>query len=97
LRYRRQILQLKQYFAGQKCTVLLLDDCSSGARDLQIESIAHGVFTLHRSSPDYGIARRQLNIQVSCRLRDLRGIALTGYGMEQDMARSEEAGSSSAI
>src|ERR1700722_424298 len=38
LRYRRQILQLKQYFAGQKCTVLLLDDRSSGERDLQIES-----------------------------------------------------------
>jgi len=63
LRYRRQILQLKQFFSGRKCTVLLLDDCSSGARDLQIESIAHGVLTLHRSSPEYGIARRQLNIQ----------------------------------
>ncbi|HTB85642.1 MAG TPA: ATPase domain-containing protein [Candidatus Sulfotelmatobacter sp.] len=63
LRYRRQILQLKQFFAGRKCTVLLLDDCSAGARDLQIESIAHGVLTLHRSSPDYGIARRQLVIQ----------------------------------
>ena len=63
LRYRRQILQLKQYFSGQKCTVLLLDDRSSGAADLQIESIAHGVIALNRSSPDYGIARRQLNVQ----------------------------------
>jgi circadian clock protein KaiC len=63
LRYRRQILRLKQYFAGRKCTVLLLDDQSAGARDLQIESIAHGVLSLHRSSPDYGISRRQLTIQ----------------------------------
>jgi circadian clock protein KaiC len=63
LRYRRQILQLKQYFSGRKCTVLLLDDRSTGVADLQIESIAHGVITLHRSSPDYGIARRQLNVQ----------------------------------
>lgn len=63
LRYRRQILQLKQFFAGRKCTVLFLDDRSAGARDLQIESIAHGVFCLHRSSPEYGISRRQLNIQ----------------------------------
>jgi circadian clock protein KaiC len=63
LRYRRQILQLKQFFAGRKCTVLLLDDRSAGARDLQIESIAHGVMSLHRSSPEYGISRRQLNIQ----------------------------------
>jgi circadian clock protein KaiC len=63
LRYRRQILQLKQYFAGRKCTVLLLDDRSLGARDLQIDSIAHGVITLNRSSPDYGIARRQMIVQ----------------------------------
>ena len=62
LRYRRQILQLKQYFTGRKCTVLLLDDRSAGARDLQIESIAHGVISLSRSSPDYGVARRQLTI-----------------------------------
>lgn len=63
LRYRRQILRLKQYFAGRKCTVLLLDDHSAGERDLQVESIAHGVFSLQRSTPEYGIARRQLQIQ----------------------------------
>jgi len=63
LRYRRQILRLKQYFAGCKCTVLLLDDRSSGAADLQIESIAHGVMRLQRSSPQYGISRRQLQVQ----------------------------------
>ena len=40
LRYRRQILQLKQFFAGRNCTVLLLDDRTSGTNDLQVESIA---------------------------------------------------------
>jgi len=68
LRFRRQILQLKQYFAGRKCTVLLLDDRSAGAQDLQIESIAHGVLDLQRLSPAYGISRRQLNI------RKVRGV-----------------------
>jgi circadian clock protein KaiC len=63
LRYRRQILQLKQYFAGRRCTVLFLDDHSSGFKDLQIESITHGVIALHRLSPDYGISRRFLNVQ----------------------------------
>jgi circadian clock protein KaiC len=63
LRYRRQILQLKQFFAGRKCTVLMLDDCTSGMKDLQIESIAHGVIGLSSSSPTYGISRRQINIQ----------------------------------
>jgi circadian clock protein KaiC len=62
LRYRRQILQLKQFFAGRKCTVLFLDDRSAGQTDLQVESIAHGVISLEKSSPAYGIARRQLNV-----------------------------------
>jgi circadian clock protein KaiC len=63
LRYRRQILQLKQFFAGRRCTVLFLDDQSAGLKDLQIESIAHGVMVLQRLSPEYGISRRFLNIQ----------------------------------
>lgn len=63
LRYRRQILHLKQFFAGRKCTVLLLDDCSGGDADLQVESLAHGVIALARSAPDYGVTRRQLRVQ----------------------------------
>lgn len=63
LRYRRQILQLKQFFAGRNCTVLMLDDGTSGEQDLQIESIAHGVISLACSSPEYGISRRHVNIQ----------------------------------
>src|SRR5213078_178368 len=43
LRYRRQILALKQFFTGRKCTVLLLDDRTSEIADLQLESIVHGV------------------------------------------------------
>ncbi len=46
LRYRRQVLALKQYFAGRECTVLLLDDRTSEAHDLQLQSIAHGVISL---------------------------------------------------
>ena len=63
LRYRRQILQLKQYFAGRNCTVLFLDDRSMDAPDLQIESIAHGVIGLKMMSPTYGVSRRHLNVQ----------------------------------
>src|ERR1700744_5387815 len=63
LRYRRQILRLKQYFAGRKCTVLVLDDLSFGTRDLQVDSIAHGVIQLSRTSPEYGVARRQLRVE----------------------------------
>lgn len=62
LRYRRQILQFKQYFAGRSSTVLFLDDRSAGRNDLQVESIAHGVIVLTKTTPEFGIVRRQLNV-----------------------------------
>jgi len=62
LRYRRQILALKQFFIGRKCTVLLLDDRTSEGSDLQLQSIAHGVVALDQLSPIYGAERRRLRI-----------------------------------
>jgi len=62
LRYRRQILALKQFFSGRKCTVLMLDDRSSDESDLQVRSIAHGVLTLEQLSPEYGAERRRLRV-----------------------------------
>jgi circadian clock protein KaiC len=62
LRYRRQILSLKQYFSGRECTVFLLDDRTSEDTDLQLQSIAHGVILLERVAVEYGGARRRLNV-----------------------------------
>src|SRR6516165_5487403 len=62
LRYRRQILALKHFFAGRRCTVLLLDDLSSNEGDLQLHSIAHGVITLQQVALDYGAERRRLRV-----------------------------------
>ena len=62
LRYRRQILALKQYFSTRNCTVLMLDDRSSDPGDLQLHSIAHGVITLEQTTQDYGSARRRLRV-----------------------------------
>jgi circadian clock protein KaiC len=70
LRYRRQILALKQYFAGRKCTVLLLDDRtgeSSGESHLQ--SLSHGVISMEQRSPEFGTERRRLRV---VKLRGLR-------------------------
>ena len=61
LRYRRQVLALKDHFAGTHCTVLLLDDHSAEA-DGHLESLSHGVIDLQRHSPVYGSARRRLEI-----------------------------------
>lgn len=62
LRYRRQILALKQFFAGRQCTVMLLDDLTSADHDLQVQSIAHGVILLEQLNPEYGADRRRLRI-----------------------------------
>jgi circadian clock protein KaiC len=62
LRYRRQILALKQFFAGRRCTVMLLDDLTSNDRDLQVQSIAHGVVLLEQLNPEYGSERRRLRV-----------------------------------
>ena len=62
LRYRRQLLALKQFFRGRQCTVLLLDDLTSSGRDLQVQSIAHGVLLLEQLVPEYGADRRRLRV-----------------------------------
>jgi len=62
LRYRRQILALKQYFADKRTTVLLLDDRTSDPTDLQLQSLAHGVLSLEQSPPLYGADRRRMRI-----------------------------------
>jgi circadian clock protein KaiC len=62
LRYRRQILALKRFFATRECTVLLLDDNTSDTGDVQLHSIAHGVISLDNVVHDYGGSRRRLRV-----------------------------------
>jgi circadian clock protein KaiC len=62
LRYRRQILALKQYFSGRQCTVILLDDMTAADHDLHVQSIVHGVIYLQHLSPEYGAERRRMRV-----------------------------------
>ncbi len=62
LRYRRQILALKQFFIGRDTTVILLDDRTGEGPDMQLHSIAHGVIALDSYTPTYGRVRRQLSV-----------------------------------
>jgi circadian clock protein KaiC len=62
LRFRRQILSLKQFFAGREGTVLLLDDKSSPEGDMQLHSLAHGVILLEHIALDYGAERRRMQV-----------------------------------
>ncbi|MDB5474127.1 MAG: non-specific serine/threonine protein kinase [Devosia sp.] len=62
LRYRRQILMLKHYFARTGATVMLLDDLTSDANDKTVHSVAHGVIRLEELAPVYGPERRRLRV-----------------------------------
>ncbi len=62
LRYRRQILALKHFFAQRKTTVLLLDDLTSEGNDKTVHSVAHGVILLEELAPEYGADRRRLRV-----------------------------------
>ena len=62
LRFRRQILAMKQFFSGRESTVMVLDDLTSSERDLQVQSIAHAVISLEQVNPDFGPDRRRLRV-----------------------------------
>ncbi len=72
LRYRRQILALKQFFSSRQCTVLMLDDRTADPTDLQLHSIAHGVIALEQAPRDFGSERRRL------RVVKMRGVKFRG-------------------
>jgi len=64
LRFRRQILALKNFLSSRNCTVLFLDDnTSTGVDNFQLESIAHGVIEMDQVAPEYGAERRRVQIK----------------------------------
>jgi circadian clock protein KaiC len=72
LRYRRQVLALKQYLTSRNCTTIFLDDRTALSTDLQVRSVAHAVMTLELADQAYGAERRRL------RVVKYRGIAFHG-------------------
>jgi len=72
LRYRRQVLALKHYFAKHGATVLLLDDLTTDINDKTVHSVAHGVIQLQELAPEYGAERRRVRI-IKYRGRRFRG------------------------
>jgi circadian clock protein KaiC len=72
LRYRRQILAMKHYFARQGATVLMLDDLTTDANDKTVHSLAHGVIRLEGTTPSYGAERRRLQV-IKYRGQSFRG------------------------
>jgi len=72
LRYRRQVLALKQFFANEQCTAFFLDDRTAKNGDLQVRSIAHAVLMFEQDTKEYGSERRRVRV-IKYRGVDFRG------------------------
>ena len=72
LRYRRQVLALKHYFAGKDCTALFIDDLTEEMDDANLHSLVHGVVRLEQLTIAYGAERRRLRV-FKMRGRSFRG------------------------
>src|SRR3979490_96941 len=85
LRYRRQILAIKHYFAKFGTTVMMLDDLTTELADKTVHSVAHGVLRLEELAPAYGAERRRARV-IKYRGVKFRGgyyhLTLTTRGVE---------------
>lgn len=74
LRFRRELLGFKLFLAERNITTLMLDTTSDQGGDTEMEGVAHGIFCLDKLLPEYGVARRRIEV------RKMRGVAFSdGY------------------
>ncbi len=59
LRYRREVLALRQFLRRQGCTALLLDELRE---EMTAQSVVYGIIEMHRDAPDFGPARRRIQV-----------------------------------
>ncbi len=62
LRFRRQVLALKQQLVHRDCTVLMLENPIEPEGDVLLQSLVHGVLHMELLSPAYGAERRRLRV-----------------------------------
>jgi circadian clock protein KaiC len=72
LRYRKQLLMLKEFFRERSITGLVLDDRSVAARESEVQGLAEGVIVLSVSAPTYGNTKRTLEVV------KMRGVSFRG-------------------
>lgn len=63
LRFRRQIVALKEHLARRGCTVIVLDNPASPGGDGLLQTLVHGVIEMEQWAPVYGTHRRRLFVR----------------------------------
>jgi circadian clock protein KaiC len=59
LRYRREVLALRQFLRQHDCTALLLDELRE---EMTAQSVVYGIIEMHRHAPEFGPARRRIQV-----------------------------------
>lgn len=72
LRYRKQLLMLKEFFRERSITGLVLDERTMAARESEVQGLAEGVIVLSVCAPTYGNTKRTLEVV------KMRGVAFRG-------------------
>src|SRR4051794_820951 len=72
VRYRRQLIALKNFLMKCPCTVLFIDDPAGRGHDGQLMTICHGAICFERLAPEYGPERRRMQIL------KMRGVSFHG-------------------
>ncbi len=96
LRFRRQVLALKERLVQRQCTILLLETPGTRAGDAVLQSLVHGVVEMDQHAPMYGSERRRLRV-VKMRAVKFRGgwhditIAETGVRVFPRLVAAEHA------
>lgn len=62
LRFRRQLLALKEQLVRRNCTIVLLENPATAGGDPLLQSLVHGVVAMEQLSPLYGSERRRLRV-----------------------------------
>jgi circadian clock protein KaiC len=62
LRFRRQLLALKEELVRRNCTTVLLENPTSVGGDPLLQSLVHGVVVMEQLAPLYGAERRRLRV-----------------------------------
>ena len=72
LRYRTQLLTLKEFFRDRQITALVLDDRTASSKEAEVQGLAEGVIRLAVSAPMYGNTRRSIEVV------KMRGVGFRG-------------------
>jgi len=63
VRFRREILGFKAFLARLGIAALLVDTAAEHGGDRELEAVAHGIIHLDKTLPEYGVARRRVEVK----------------------------------